>query len=107
MKVSVIIPVYNAEKYLARCLKAVLGQTHKDLEIIIINDGSTDASGDIICSFEDERIVVIEKENGGVSAARNDGLKIASGSRVVFVDADDYPEPDYVEKMVDAMDRHG
>ena len=107
MKVSVIIPVYNAEKYLARCLAAVLGQTHKDLEIILINDGSTDASGDIIRSFKDERIVVIEKENGGVSAARNDGLKRATGSRVVFVDADDYPEPDYIEKMADAMDRRG
>lgn len=107
MKVSVIIPVYNAEKYLARCLAAVLGQTHKDLEIILINDGSTDASGDIIRSFKDERIVVIEKENGGVSAARNDGLKRATGSRAVFVDADDYPEPDYIEKMADAMDRRG
>ena len=107
LKVSVIIPVYNAEKYLARCLKVVLDQTYKDLEIILINDGSTDGSGDIIRSFDDERIVVIEKENGGVSAARNDGLKRASGSRVVFVDADDYPEPDYVEKMADAMDRRG
>ena len=107
MKVSVIIPVYNAEKYLSRCIEAVLGQTHKDLEIILINDGSTDASGDIIRSYEDKRIVVIEKENGGVSAARNDGLRSASGSRVVFIDADDYPEPDYIEKMADAMDRHG
>lgn len=107
LKVSVIIPVYNAEKYLARCLAAVLGQTHKDLEIILINDGSTDASGDIIRSFGDERIVVIEKENGGVSAARNDGLQRVTGSRVVFVDADDYPEPDYIEKMAGAMDRRG
>ena len=107
LKVSVIIPVYNAEKYLARCLKAVLEQTYKDLEIILINDGSEDGSGDIIRSFDDERIVVIEKENGGVSAARNDGLRRVSGTHVVFVDADDYPEPDYVEKMADAMDRRG
>ena len=106
MKVSVIIPVYNAEKYLERCLRAILGQTHKDLEIILINDGSTDRSGDIIRSFDDDRIVVIEKKNGGVSAARNDGLRRVSGTSVVFVDADDYPEPDYVEKMADAMDRH-
>ena len=105
LKVSVIIPVYNAEKYLARCLKAVLEQTYKDLEIILINDGSEDGSGDIIRSFDDERIVVIEKENGGVSAARNDGLRRVSGTHVVFVDADDYPEPDYVEKMADAMKR--
>ena len=73
MKVSVIIPVYNAEKYLERCLRAILGQTHKDLEIILINDGSTDRSGDIIRSFDDDRIVVIEKKNGGVSAARKTG----------------------------------
>lgn len=105
MKVSVIIPVYNAEKYLKRCLEAVLAQTHKDLEIILINDGSTDGSGEIIRSYDDERIVVIEKENGGVSAARNDGLRKAKGSRVVFVDADDDPEADYIEKMTAAMDR--
>ena len=96
LKVSVIIPVYNAEKYLGRCLAAVLGQTYSDLEIILINDGSTDSSGDIIRSFDDERIVVIGKENEGVSAARNDGLKRITGSRVVFVDADDYPEPDAI-----------
>ena len=107
LKVSVIIPVYNAEKYLGRCLAAVLDQTYSDLEIILINDGSTDSSGDIIRSFDDERIVVIGKENEGVSAARNDGLKRITGSRVVFVDADDYPEPDYIEKMADAMNRSG
>jgi glycosyltransferase involved in cell wall biosynthesis len=77
LKISVIIPVYNAERYLNRCIEAVLAQTHKDLEIILINDGSTDASGEIIHSFKDERIIMIEKKNGGVSAARNDGLKKA------------------------------
>lgn len=107
MKVSVIIPVYNAEKYLGKCLQSVLSQSHRDLEVIIINDGSTDASGDLIRSFEDDRILLIEKENGGVSAARNDGLKAATGDRVVFVDADDYPEPDYVLRMSEAMDRRG
>lgn len=98
MKVSVIIPVYNAEQYLERCLKAVLSQTHEDLEIILINDGSTDGSGAIIRACHDDRIVVIEKKNGGVSAARNDGLRKATGECIVFVDADDYPEPAYIEK---------
>lgn len=106
LKISVIIPVYNAERYLNRCIEAVLAQTHKDLEIILINDGSTDASGEIIHSFKDERIIMIEKKNGGVSAARNDGLKKASGSRIVFVDADDYPDPEYIGKMSAAMDRN-
>lgn len=107
MKVSVIIPVYNAEQYLERCLKAVLSQTHEDLEIILINDGSTDGSGAIIRACHDDRIVVIEKENGGVSAARNDGLRKATGECIVFVDADDYPEPAYIEKMAAAMERSG
>ena len=78
-KVSIIIPVYNVEKYLDKCLKSVLNQTYKNIEIIVINDGSTDNSLKICKKYKDKRIVLIDKENGGVSSARNKGLELASG----------------------------
>ena len=98
-KITVIVPVYNVEHYLDKCLDSLVNQTYKNLEIIVINDGSTDNSG-IICqeyAQKDNRIVYIEKENGGQSEARNMGLDRMTGSYVTFVDSDDWVELDYVE----------
>ena len=98
-KITVIVPVYNVEHYLDKCLDSLINQTYKNLEIIVINDGSIDNSG-IICqeyAQKDNRIVYIEKENGGQSEARNMGLDRMTGSYVTFVDSDDWIELDYVE----------
>ena len=100
--VSIIIPVYNGEEYLERCINSVVNQTYKNIEIIIINDGSTDNTLDIIKknANNDLRIKTINKKNEGVSAARNDGIELSTGKFLTFVDADDYIENDYVEKMI-------
>lgn len=100
--VTVIIPVYNAEKYLEECVESILVQTYKNLEIILINDGSKDKSLEIckVLSSRDERIIVVDKNNAGVSKARNSGLRVAKGEFVIFVDADDYVADTYVEKML-------
>ncbi len=90
--ISIVVPVYNVEVYLDRCIKSILSQTHPDLEIILVNDGSTDSSGEI-CEYYskiDKRIIVIHKENGGQSSARNTGIDIARGDYIGFVDSDDY-----------------
>ena len=101
IKVSVIIPVYNVEKYLEECLQSICNQTLKDIEIICINDGSTDKSGQILKDFakKDKRIVLIEQKNQGVSIARNNGLKAAKGEYIGFVDSDDWIDPDFYEKL--------
>ena len=93
--ISVIVPVYNAEQYLAECLDSVLEQTYRNLEIILINDGSRDASGEICRQYRerDDRIILIEQENAGVSVARNRGIEQASGEYLMFVDADDMIAP--------------
>ena len=98
-KISVIIPVYNVENYLRQCLDSVINQSLYDIEIICINDGSTDSSAHILeeYSSKDNRIVVINQENSGQSVARNNGLKIAAGEYVAFLDSDDYMEPDLCE----------
>lgn len=100
-KVSVIIPVYNAEAYLSECLDSLLAQTLHECEFICVNDGSSDASRSIIESYlgKDERIRLIDQPNGGVSAARNAGLAAASGEYAGFVDADDRVEPDMFETL--------
>ena len=102
-KISIIIPVYNVEQYLMQCLDSVVNQTYKNLEIILVNDGSTDNSGKICDEYnlKDSRIKVVHKENGGISSARNEGLKLSTGSYVAFVDADDYLEKQYIEKLVE------
>ena len=89
--VSCIIPVYNTEKYLPRCIESVLAQTFVDWEMLLIDDGSTDASGSICDEYaaKDERIRVFHKENGGISSARNVGLNYAQGEWIFFVDSDD------------------
>ena len=100
-RVAVIIPVYNVEKYLRKCLESVINQTYGNLEIIIIDDGSTDTSGDI-CEFYkfDERVRVFHVENGGLSRARNSGILYAHSDYVMFVDSDDYLELDCIEYLM-------
>ena len=102
--ISIIIPVYNSEQYLDRCINSVLDQTHEDLELILVNDGSTDKSGEICDSFalNDERIKVIHKKNGGPSEARNVGLDMALGQYIGFVDSDDYVAEDMYECLLRA-----
>lgn len=97
--ITVIIPIYNAEEYLERCLKSVINQTYSNIEIILIDDGSQDNCPNICDKYAkiDERIKVIHKKNSGVSAARNDGLKIAKGEYVTFIDSDDYVDKKYIE----------
>lgn len=103
--VSVIIPVYNVQDYLARCVDAVLAQTYTDLEIILVDDGSLDVSGDMCDDYaaQDSRIRVIHKSNGGLSDARNAGLDVMRGDYVTFIDADDYVHPSFVEVLVDTI----
>ena len=100
-KITVIVPVYNVEHYLDKCLDSVIKQTYKNIEIIVVNDGSTDNSGEICQEYaqKDNRIVYIENENGGLSDARNAGLDQMTGSYVTFVDSDDWIEQDYVETL--------
>ncbi len=99
--VSVLIPVYNVEKYLSRCLESILKQTLTQIEIICVNDGSTDGSLEILEKYqkEDSRIIIINKENGGLPSARNAGLDRAKGKYVGFVDSDDFVEPNMFEKL--------
>lgn len=101
MEISIIVPVYNVEKYLDRCIKSILGQTFRDFEVILINDGSTDNSANICDRYskKDERIKVIHKNNEGVSKARNLGIKLARGNYLVFVDSDDWIENDFLELL--------
>ena len=103
--ISVIVPVYNAEKYLQKCLDSILEQTYQNLEIIIINDGSTDNSGQICQEYEkqDDRIIYIEKENSGVSDTRNAGLDRMTGTYVTFVDSDDWVEPNYIKFLYEKV----
>ena len=102
VKVSVIIPVYNTEKYLEKCLYSVCNQTLSDIEIICINDCSTDNSREILNKYaaDDERIKIINfEENKGAAAARNAGIDAATGEYIGFVDSDDYPDLDFYEKL--------
>ena len=101
-KISVVIPVYNAEKYLVRCLECLQHQTFTDFEVICVNDGSSDNSGDILDEFakSDKRFSVIHKKNAGVSAARNDGIWAARGEYIHFMDADDVIDREYYAEMI-------
>lgn len=101
-KVSIIIPVYNAEETIQRCIESVICQTEKNWELLLIDDGSHDGSRDICVSYvkSDTRISVIHKENGGVSSARNAGLNVAKGEYITFIDADDYIKETFLEKML-------
>lgn len=105
MTISVIVPVYNVEKYLEQCLNSIIGQSYQDLEIILINDGSTDQSGGICDEFakRDHRIKVIHQLNGGVSVARNVGIEISTGEYITFVDSDDWLELVMYETMINQL----
>lgn len=104
-KVSIIIPVYNGEKTIQRCLKSLFEQTYKNMEILIINDGSKDGSDAILKSVKDERVTYIVKENSGAGDTRNYGLERATGDYIMFLDIDDYIEPHCVETLVNAMEK--
>ncbi|MEG0314093.1 MAG: glycosyltransferase [Erysipelotrichaceae bacterium] len=98
-KVSVIVPVYNTSKYLNKCLDSILNQTLKDIEVIIINDGSTDMSSNIIETYNDSRIVSINQPNSGISITRNNGIKKATSSYIMFIDSDDWIERSMIEEL--------
>ena len=103
-QVSVIVPVYNAEKYLAECIDSILAQTLRDIEVILVDDGSTDTSPALCDAYveKDSRVKVIHKANGRAASARNAGLKIAQGEYMAFVDSDDWISPDMYESMLAA-----
>ena len=104
--VSVIIPIYNAERYILRCVNSVIKQSYRNIEIILINDGSTDNSQELCNSLLncDRRIRVINKENGGVHTARNEGIKIAHGEYITFIDSDDWINEDYILELIKNME---
>lgn len=106
-KVSIIIPIYNVEKYLSKLIESVLNQTYKNIEIILVDDGSPDKCPSIMDEYAklDERIIAIHKKNGGVSSARNAGLDIASGDFIMFVDGDDYVDADYVDYFLNLVEK--
>ena len=103
--VSVILPVYNVEEYLCKCVDSVLAQTYRNLEVILVDDGSMDNSSKLCEEYakKDNRIKVIHQKNGGLSAARNTGIKIAKGKYIAFLDADDELRNDFLQKMFDAI----
>ena len=105
-KITVIIPVYNVENYLERCLKSILYNTYTNLEIICVNDGSTDNSKKILEDYSqrDKRVIVINKKNNGISSARNAGIKIATGEYIAFVDSDDWIHEKYFEYLIRGID---
>lgn len=107
--ISVIIPVYNVERYLEHCVMSVRGQVYGNLEIILVDDGSTDSCGRMCDEFAkaDSRIRVIHKENGGLSSARNAGLDAACGELIAFVDSDDYVHPEYISRLYEVMVKTG
>ncbi|MGM0753098.1 MAG: glycosyltransferase family 2 protein [Bacillota bacterium] len=107
--VSIIVPAYNVEKYIEKCLSSILEQTYSNIEVIVVNDGSTDKTGQLIdnVSQQDSRVRVLHKKNAGVSAARNSGIDISTGEYLVFVDGDDYIAQDYVEYMLSLIENTG
>lgn len=108
MKVSVIVPIYKVEKYLHRCIKSITNQTYQNIEIILVNDGSPDLCGEIVDQYGaiDPRIKVIHKENGGLSDARNAGMKEVTGEYVMYVDSDDWINEKMVEVLMDALQNY-
>lgn len=106
--ISVIVPIYNVEKYLRRCLDSILNQTFEEIEIICVNDGSTDYSLDILTEYskKDSRIKLINKENGGLSDARNKALEFVNSSYIAFVDSDDWIEANTFKESYDAIEKY-
>ena len=108
MKFSIIVPIYNVEQYLDECMKSIKSQCYGDYEVLCVNDGSTDRSREILTDWEARmsQMRVIDRENGGLSAARNTGLKAATGDYVVFVDSDDWVEPNFLECLNSSLITH-
>lgn len=108
-KISIIVPVYNVEKYLDQCITSIINQSMKELEIILVNDGSTDNSLQICNKYKalDERIMVLDKKNGGLSDARNYGLKYANAEFIGFVDSDDYIDSKFYERLYEGLQNDG
>lgn len=108
-KLSIIVPIYNVELYLEKCIKSILNQTFRDFELILVNDGSKDNSLDICYKYKklDNRVIVVNQLNGGVSKARNAGLDIANGEWIGFVDADDYIDDDFYETLISEAMKFG
>lgn len=106
--ISVIVPVYNVEKYIKKCINSIITQSYNNIEIILVDDGSTDSSGKICDLYKklDNRIIVVHKINGGLSSARNEGLNIAKGKLISFVDSDDYIEKDFLKELKDNMRKY-
>ena len=107
-KVTLIIPVYNSEKYIAKCLDSILKQTYTNYEILIVNDGSRDNSEQIICEYKNkypEKIIFIEQENKGVSITRNESIKKANGKYIMFIDNDDYIDSNYIETFINEAEK--
>ncbi len=104
-KISIIIPVYNVEQYLGRCMESVLNQTYKNIEVILIDDGSKDRSSSMCDEWKakDDRVVVIHQKNAGAGAARNAGLAIANGELIGFVDSDDWIQLNMYETLINAI----
>lgn len=107
-KISIIVPVYQAEKYISKCIESIVNQAYKNLEIILIDDGSTDSSGEICDRYgeRDKRIVVVHTPNKGVSAARNCGLDIATGDYITFVDSDDFLDLQMYSEMIQVAEKY-
>ena len=103
--ISVIVPIYNVEKYLVRCIDSIISQTYKNIEIILVNDGSPDNCGSICDKYaqQDARIRVLHKKNGGLSDARNCGVEVASGEYITFIDSDDFIAPNYIEYLYNLL----
>lgn len=108
-KISVVIPVYNTESYIADCLASIHGQTFRDFDVIIVDDGSTDGSAGIVKEFvrEDSRFRIVSQENKGLSEARNAGIEVAEGDWITFVDSDDMLAPDFLQTLFDAARQNG
>ena len=107
--ISIVVPCFNVENYLERCVKSLLGQSYENIEIILVDDGSTDNTSYLVNKYSklDSRIVAVRQKNGGLSAARNAGLRMARGGYICFVDSDDFVDPDYIRKMYESMKRTG
>lgn len=108
-KISVVVPVYNVEQYLEKCVDSLINQTYKNLEIVLVDDGSKDTSGQICDNLKNSNsnIIVIHKENGGLSSARNKGIEVSTGELLCFVDSDDYIEYDMIELLYQNLIKYG
>ena len=105
--ISIVLPIYNVEKYIEKCMDSVLNQTYKNIEVILVDDGSPDRCPKICEEYakKDNRIKVVHKENGGLSDARNAGIKVANGEYITFIDSDDYVDEDYVEFLYNNIEK--